>query len=217
MFENLFAIPTNIKQAQPILVLLFWLVFFGLVTDGFSNITLEDHRREAIFKQQPSLLFLRTVDDSGSVSSISQMAISQHKVLITEFIYSQCKTLCVALGNTFQQVQTQILDKKLSQSLGLVSISFDVAHENTRTLQAYRKRLHANPQVWSLVRMQEANVLEATKSKLGLMVVQNNQQDFVHNSAFMVVASTGQVVGIFDATDISGAIDLALKQITLTH
>ena len=145
------------------------------------------------------------------------MAISQHKVLITEFVYSQCKTLCVALGNTFQQVQSQIVDKNLSRQLGLVSISFDLAHENTNTLQAYRKRLQANPQVWTLVRMQDARVLDTVISKLGLIVVEDKQKDFVHNSAFMVVSSTGHVVGIFDPSDISGAIDLALKQITVTQ
>ena len=197
------------------MVIAFWLVIFGLMTHRYSNITLESQRRIDLFKQQPDLSFLRTIDDKGEVSNIAQLAIKTNKILITEFIYTQCKTICLSLGNTFQQAQTQIIEKNLSKKLGLVSISFDVSHESIDTLKFFRQRMHADSQVWSLVKMQDAKVLEVAKKQLGLMVIKDFQKDFVHNSAFIVVSPTGHVLGIFDPEEISDAIAIALKYIAL--
>jgi len=197
------------------MVIAFWLVIFGLMTHRYSNITLESQRRIDLFKQQPDLSFLRTIDDKGEVSNIAQIAIKTNKILITEFIYTQCKTICLSLGNTFQQAQTQIIEKNLSKKLGLVSISFDVSHENIDTLRFFRQRMHADSQVWSLVKMLDAKVLEVAKKQLGLMVIKDFQKDFVHNSAFIVVSPTGHVLGIFDPEEISDAIAIALKYIAL--
>ena len=185
------------------------------MTHRYSNITLESQRRIDLFKQQPDLSFLRTIDDKGEVSNIAQLAIKTNKILITEFIYTQCKTICLSLGNTFQQAQTQIIEKNLSKKLGLVSISFDVSHESIDTLKFFRQRMHADSQVWSLVKMQDAKVLEVAKKQLGLMVIKDFQKDFVHNSAFIVVSPTGHVLGIFDPEEISDAIAIALKYIAL--
>ncbi len=207
----------RLSKLSPVMVIAFWFVFFGLMTHYFSNITLESQRRDDLFTQQPDLSFLSTIDDAGEFSNIAQLAIITNKVLITQFIYTQCKTICLSLGNTFQQTQTQIVRKNLSKQLGLVSISFDVSHENKETLQAYRQRMHADAKVWSLVKMQDTNVLEAAKNKLGLMVIEDNQKDFVHNSAFIVVSPTGHVMGIFETDEISDAITLALKYLASEH
>jgi len=197
------------------MVIAFWLVIFGLMTHRYSNVTLESQRRIDLFKQQPDLSFLRTIDDKGEVSNIAQLATKTNKILITEFIYTQCKTICLSLGNTFQQAQTQIIEKNLSKKLGLVSISFDVSHESIDTLKFFRQRMHADSQVWFLVKMQDAKVLEIAKKQLGLMVIKDFQKDFVHNSAFIVVSPTGHVLGIFDPEEISDAIAIALKYIAL--
>ncbi len=196
---------------MPILVIVFWLVFFNLITHQFSNVTLESERREALFSLQPELSFLRTVDDSGQISNLAQLAKNQQKTLIAEFIYTQCKSICLSLGDVFQQTQAEIIEKSLDKKLGLVSISFGMEHETPSTLQAYRKRMHADPEVWSLLTMQDSSVLEATRSKMGLIVVPDPQRGFVHNSAFLVIAKTGHLIGIFDTDEISEAIALALK------
>ncbi len=187
------------------------------MTHHFSNFTLESQRRDDLFTQQPDLSFLRTIDDAGEISSIAQLAIKTNKVLITQFIYTQCRTICLSLGNTFQQAQTEIVEKNLGKQLGLVSISFDVNHENSETLKTYRQRMRADAQVWYLVKMQDKSVLEAAKNRLGLMVIEDKQKDFVHNSAFIVVSPTGHVLGIFEPDEISDAITLALKYLASRH
>ena len=196
---------------MPILVIAFWLAFFNLITHQFSNITLESERRDALFSQQPELSFLQTVDDNGHISNLAQLAKNQQKTLIAEFIYTQCRAICLSLGDVFQQTQAEIIEKSLDKKLGLVSISFDVDHETPNTLEVYRKRMHADPNVWALLAMKDASVLEAARSKMGLIVVPDVKQGFVHNSAFLVIAKTGHLIGIFDTDEMSEAIALALK------
>lgn len=197
----------------PVLVLFFWISVGAVSTNNFSNLTQESQRRDLLFEQQPSLSFIKVIDDNGRVTDISQIAALEKKVLIAEFIYTRCKTICISLGNMFQQTQSEIIKNSLGKQLGLVSISFDVANEDVHSLQTYRKRMRAYTEVWSLVKLYDLKVLEAVKNKLGLIVLENNQKDYVHNSAFIVISQQGNLIGIYDITEISGAIELAIQKL----
>ncbi|MEE9331795.1 MAG: SCO family protein [Methylophilaceae bacterium] len=199
-------------KVSPFLVIAFWLVVFFSYTDGFKNFTQEAKRKTAIFQQQPDVAFLRVMDDAGNHTNLSVLAKSTNKTLIAEFIYTRCTTLCLSLGGIFQQVQTQILQRKLSQKVGLVSISFDVDYESQQTLKSYRNRMIAQAVVWDIVKMQDQVVLEEVKNKLGLVVIKDQQKNLIHNSAFLIINSSGKIVGIFEPAEISAAITLALKQ-----
>ncbi len=194
-----------------ILVFGFWIVIGGLVTNFYTNFTLESERRNVIFLSQPNLSFLRVIDDKGESVNIEEYAKRENKIFLAEFMYTKCKTLCLSLGNMFQQTQAEIFRNNLSNRLGLISISFDVANESKQSLEAYRKIMHANPDVWKLTKLADAKVLEEVKSKLGLMVLQNDQKDYVHNSAFLVISQTGDLVGIYGVGDIGLAIEQSLN------
>lgn len=214
-FNNLFwnRIQKITASLLPVLVLFFWILVGTASTNNFSNLTQESQRRDLLFDQQPSLSFIKVIDDNGRVVDVSQLATLENKVLIAEFIYTKCKTLCLSLGSMFQQAQSEIIKHSLGKQLGLVSISFDVANEDVSSLQSYRKRMRADSGVWDLVKLQDLKVLETVKSKLGLMVIESNQKDYVHNSAFIVISQQGNLIGIYDITEISGAIELALQQL----
>jgi protein SCO1/2 len=189
----------------------FWVLIGGVATNGYANFVLESERRDMLFSEQPNLTFMRMIDDDGQLINLSQYAIQQNKVLIAEFIYTKCKTLCITLGNLFQQTQFQIIENNLQSQLGLVSISFDVANENQASLQSYRKRMRAKSDVWTIFKMSDQTVLESAKRKLGLMVIENDQKDFVHNSAFIVISRTGDLIGIYAIDDISSAIEQSIN------
>lgn len=197
----------------PVLVFIFWVLAGAISTNNFENLTQESQRRDLLFDQKPSLSFIKVIDDNGRVVNISQLATLKNKVLIAEFIYTKCKTLCVSLGNMFQQAQSEIIKNSLDKQLGLVSISFDIANEDVHSLQSYRERMRADSGVWDLVKIHDLNVLEDVKSKLGLMVIENSQKDYVHNSAFIVISQQGDLIGIYDIAEISGAIELAIQQL----
>ena len=189
---------------------LFWGFFFLYITNGFSSLTLESDRKGSLLATHPELS-MRLVDESGRVSTLAVLAKEQNKVLVTEFIYTKCRTLCLVLGDYFQQAQTQIKLHDLVQKIHLLSISFDVNQDTPAQLKIYRQRMHADENIWSLATMQGAGDLITAKEKLGLIVLDAPFKEFVHNSAFLVISNQGKLLGIYDDDDIQGALALAAK------
>lgn len=195
----------------PILVALFWVLCFFNMTSGFANLTLESERKASLFATQPELS-MHLTDENGKKITLANLAKQQNKTLVTQFIYTQCKTLCLSLGDYFQQAQTAIKTQNLAQKIHLVSISFDVTEDNPARLKNYRNRMHADKNIWSLATMQSMNDLAAAKQNLGLIVLKTQLKDYVHNSAFLVISHQGKLLGIYDDDDIQGALTLAAKQ-----
>lgn len=204
-------IKTSLKPTLPCLVVVFWGLFFLYITTGFANLTLESERKANLFLTNPELS-LHLVGENGQVTTLAALAKQQNKTLVTEFIYTQCKTLCLTLGDYFQQAQTQIKLQALEKKIHLLSISFDVASDNPERLKSYRKRMHADSDIWSLATLQSADDLMAAKEQLGLIVLATQFKEFVHNSAFLVISNQGKLLGIYDDDDVQDALMLAAKQ-----
>lgn len=194
--------------ALPFLVVLFWVCLFLTMTKGFSNLTLESERKANLFSTKPALI-MHLVDEQGQSTTLNALTQQQNKILVTQFIYTRCKTLCLALGDYFQQAQTQISLQGLDKKIHLLSISFDVANDHPGRLKNYRQRMRADKQVWSLATLQSDNDLATAKEQLGLIILPTDLKEFVHNSAFLVISTQGKLLGIYDDDDIQGALMLA--------
>jgi len=201
----------NLTTLLPLLVAVFWGFCFFNMTSSFSNLTSESERKANLFATQPEFS-MHLTDENGQILTLSNLAKQQNKTLVTQFIYTQCKTLCLTLGDYFQQAQTAIKTQGLAQKIHLVSISFDVNVDNPERLKNYRKRMRADEDIWSLATMQSTQDLEAAKQDLGLIVLKTQLKDYVHNSAFLVISKQGKLLGIYDDDDIQGALVLAAKQ-----
>ena len=75
--------------------------------------------------------------------------------------------------------------------------------------------MRADDKVWSLATLKTGNDLKLAKEQFGLIIVPSQSLDIVHNSAFLVIASDGRLVGIFNDDDIQGALALAVTQLQL--
>jgi protein SCO1/2 len=191
--------------------LLFWGFFFSLITSGLSNFTLESERKSKLFLSQPSIA-LQLINADGQRLSLANFAKMQNKMLVTEFIYTSCKTLCLALGDYFQQAQTHIKAQSLQNKIHLLSISFDIAEDNPERLNRYQHRMKMDKQIWSIATMASDTNLTMAKRQLGLVVLKDGSNEFVHNSAFLVLSPQGKLLGIYDDDDIQGALSLAASE-----
>ena len=187
---------------------MFWGFFFSLITSNLSNFTLESERKSQLFLTKPSVA-LQLINANGQRISLANFAKQHSKILVTEFVYTRCKTLCLTLGDYFQQAQTHIKAQSLQQKIHLLSISFDVAADNPQRLKRYQSRMKLDDQVWSIATMASNADLAMAKRQLGLVVLADNANEFVHNSAFLVLSTQGKLLGIYDDDDIQGALSLA--------
>lgn len=191
--------------------MLFWGFFFSLITSGLSNFTLESERKSKLFLSQPSIA-LQLINADGQRLSLANFAKMQNKMLVTEFIYTSCKTLCLTLGDYFQQAQTHIKAQSLQNKIHLLSISFDIAEDNPERLNRYQHRMKMDKQIWSIATMASDTNLTMAKRQLGLVVLKDGTNEFVHNSAFLVLSPQGKLLGIYDDDDIQGALSLAASE-----
>ena len=190
---------------------MFWGFFFSLITSNLSNFTLESERKSQLFSTKPSIS-LQLINANGQRTLLANFAKQHNKILVTEFVYSRCKTLCLTLGDYFQQAQTHIKAQSLQQKIQLLSISFDIAADNPQRLQRYQSRMKMDDQIWSIATMASQPDLAMAKRQLGLVVLADNANEFVHNSAFLVISPQGKLLGIYDDDDIQGALSLAASE-----
>ncbi len=143
---------------------------------------------------------------------LPQWLADRQSVVIVDFIYTRCETVCLSLGGVFQQMQAALqADRSSGDSaprVQLVSISFD-PRDSTRDLQAYADRMKADPQLWRFARLADAGQLQRLLADFQVVVVPNGRGDFEHNAALLVVDQRGRLVRIFDLAEQQLALDYA--------
>ncbi|WP_161966076.1 SCO family protein [Steroidobacter cummioxidans] len=152
-----------------------------------------------------------TLHDGVHVSLRSLVAKQPKSTLIT-FVYTRCTTICVALGYEFKRLQEQIADSGLSQSVQLLSISFDPEHDTPQVLAQYAGRMRADPAIWRIATIEDESELEQLLDTFGIVVIRDELGGFQHNAAFHVVAPDGQLSEIVDLAKPNQALQRALAR-----
>lgn len=133
-------------------------------------------------------------------------------VTIVDFFYSHCRSVCLSLGSSFQQMQAALLaDRQAGRPTGvkLLSISFDGGRDDPGVLQAYARSLGAEPGLWQFVRVPDARQEQSLLRRLGVVVVPDGQGDYEHNAALLVFDAQGRMRRIFDLAEQQLALDYA--------
>lgn len=186
------------------------------LTHDFEVWTAEGARRLEV-AQRPVPLPPVTVEGPGIAAQTLPAWLAQGNaqgggITVVDFIYTRCQTVCLSLGNSFQQLQAALEADRTAGAappVRLLSISFDGAHDAPHILQAYAQKLGANPTLWHWVRVPDAAEQQALLQRLGVVVVPDGRGDYEHNAAFLVVDAQGRMVRIFDLAEQQLALDYA--------
>lgn len=181
----------------------------GHATDGGRSFTTETLRRDEVAREPRAIPDLAVRDASGQITALQQMLAADGRVQIVDFIYTRCQTVCTSLGSIYQQLQQQLLDQGLDEQIGLLSISFDTASDDTAALQAYTARMRMAPGAWRVVALAEPADRQRLLDAFGIMVVPAPLGEFEHNAALHVVAADGRLVRIIDIQSPAEAIAVA--------
>ena len=179
-------------------------------TDGGTAWTAESARRLDVAERPRDLpdAALRDVGDRAI-----GMTAPERPLAVVDFIYTRCPTVCVALGSTFRDLQGELASRGWQDRVGLLSLTFDHAHDGPAELAGYLERFGAAPGLWNAARFEDEDDLDAVLRDLGVIVIPEPNVGFVHNTAIYLV-DRGRVVGIYDFDDPSGllqAIEWRLK------
>lgn len=73
----------------------------------------------------------------------------RNRVVVINFIFTTCTTICPPLGATFARVQKE-LGQRLGRDVGFISISVDPVTDTPERLKAWGAKFHADP-AWIFV------------------------------------------------------------------
>lgn len=167
------------------------------MSGGFELLTSEQARRLDIQRRQPVVPNVRLTDQSGGLHLFSGWVKEQNKFLIVDFIYTNCQSVCRALGSEFQQLQRNIVERGLQNRVHLLSISFDPEHDSDAVLGQYANHLQADPEVWSFAAPASAD-LKILLQTFGVTVIPDQMGGFQHNAALIWVAPSGKLQRVTD-------------------
>lgn len=83
------------------------------------------------------------------------------KVVMINFIFTSCTTICPPMGATFGKVQ-QLLGDRAGRDVHLISVSVDPANDTPERMKAWGKKFGASPG-WTLVTGPPATVVQLLK------------------------------------------------------
>jgi protein SCO1/2 len=177
-------------------------------TSGFEAYTLESARRLAALRSPAALPDLALELADARSARLSGLPAD---VLLVDFVYTRCATVCQALGSVYARLQDRLAPEIASGRVRLLSITFDPGHDGPRELRAYRARYGGEAAGWDLGRPCAGAGLGAWLDAFGVVVIPDELGGYAHNAAVHVVGPGRRLVAILDYTDIDGIVAAAGK------
>lgn len=167
---------------------------FWTGTDGLRAFTAEQARRLAVQEHPQPVPAIALEDQYGNRFSLSDL---HGKRVLVEFIYTRCRSICLALGTAFQQIRTRLVEARTGKNVMLLSISFDPRDQRT-ALAAHARMYRADPKTWIFARAANPADLPVLLHAFGITVVRTPDGEFDHNAAIHLVDAEGRLARIFD-------------------
>jgi protein SCO1 len=169
---------------------------FARLTHGFSVLTAEAARREAVAAVPIRLPALWGIDQAGRRRPLFDQA--EGRAVIVDFIFTRCTSICSAAGNSYQQLQADIQAAHLEHTVRLVTVSFDPEHDTPAVIASYARYLRADPDIWTVLSPLDSATLRRSLAVFGVVRVPAADGQFIHNTAFHVIDRHGRLARIID-------------------
>lgn len=141
----------------------------------------------------------------GQDVSLSQL---KGKVIVADFFFTHCPTICPALTTNMRRLQTSITNSqrvgnKTPDFLHFVSFSIDPERDSVQRLKYWADRFQVNPDQWWLVTGEKKQIydLAIEELKLGVTDGQGIDTNFIHTDHFVLIDSNMHVRGYYHGLD----------------
>lgn len=175
------------------LVLLTGVGAFDWATEGFRVVTRAGAQQLEVERHPRPLPNVRLIDQNGKAFSLGDY---RGKMVLVDFIYTRCPTVCAVLGNDFQRLLAFMHQAAPQQEVDLLSISFDIDNDNQEALKLYGQRYGATAPRWRIAIPTNRRDLAALLATFGVVVVPDGFGGFVHSSTVYIVDARGRLAHI---------------------
>jgi Uncharacterized protein SCO1/SenC/PrrC, involved in biogenesis of respiratory and photosynthetic systems len=127
------------------------------------------------------------------------------RLLAVTFIYTRCPVpdFCPLMDRRFAEVQRLAAsDASLRGRVRLFSITFDPEHDTPAVLAAHAKKVGADPEVWSFLTGDRAE-LEKFSARFGVTLVpdKTHPMEIVHNLRTAIIDERGRLIRILNGNE----------------
>lgn len=188
-------------------------VLMHALTDSFEHWTFEEVRREQARQGRLGAAALDVRTSRNARRVLWPTSANDHGVMLVDFIYTTCPTVCQALGSDFSQLQRAASEYNArgQKAIELVSVSLDPVHDATAQLAAYARLHRADDTVWTIAAPVSLDDMSRNLGRLDIVVIPDGNGGFVHNGSIHVMAPEGKVLAIYDDADWREALAFATR------
>jgi protein SCO1/2 len=182
----------------------------AMLTRGFAYWTFEAVRRADAREGRLTAAPLEVIDSSGKESVMWAQDDDTGAIVVVDFVYTNCITVCQALGPEFAQMQRVLARNGTAPpEVRLASLSLDVERDGQSELAAYARRNGANPAIWTVAAPRTPQASRQLMKQLGVIAIPDGFGGFAHNGTIHVIDGRGVVHGIYDTARWRDALDAA--------
>jgi protein SCO1/2 len=171
-------------------------------TQHFSCFTSECWRRADVVAHPRLLPNVTLQNAAGQTNNLQDF---HGSVLVVNFIYTRCATICNTLGSVSSQLAARLSPEIKQGKVKVISISFDPSRDKVANLQSYLKRLDRSQGSWQAARPTSENDNAILKRAFGIVAINDGFGGFDHNAALHIVDKANHLVRIVDIANLDEA------------
>lgn len=158
-----------------------------------------------------------SIADFKFVSHLGDTITKSHldgKVLITDFFFTECPTICIDMSKNMGVLQEAFID---DEEVTLLSHTVDPGRDTVAKLFEYAERYDVNPKKWLLLTGDKKPLYKMARESYLISATipgDGGPHDFIHDNHFVLVDKEGRVRGFYDGTsdeDVQRCIDETQK------
>ncbi|MCC6542404.1 MAG: SCO family protein [Flavobacteriales bacterium] len=132
------------------------------------------------------------------------------KIIIADFFFTRCTTICPRMGVNMQQLQLKLNDEAF-RDVVFLSHTVDPEHDTPAVLDAYAKKLEADPERWKFLTGNAVDIYRMGNTGYLLSALEDSTsaEQFVHDGRFVLVDKQKHIRGYYDGTEAEGVNALA--------
>ena len=144
-----------------------------------------------------------TISDFKFVSHLGDTItneILEDKVLITDFFFTECPTICIDMSKNMAKIQEEFIAEP---HVMLLSHTVDPERDSVGKLYEYSERYNVNPRKWLLLTGEKKELYDMARNSYLISATipgDGGPNDFIHDQHFVLVDKEGRVRGFYDGT-----------------